>query len=390
MFVVPRTNRLKPGGFTLVELLVVIAIIGVLVALLLPAIQAAREAARRTECKNKLKQMGLAIQNHVDARKTFPTGGDAPHPEIENYVSGGDINGVGGSPNGPAKQGLGWGYQLLPYLEQDALSNVIDKVQMQASVVTLYICPSRRGVTVYTREEGGVDVSAVLTDYAGATPCTCKTPECVDRYNPRDSVPMNPAAYNRSNVNANGYSFFRGKNTGGQADSPPDDSVYDGAIVRTPWRWRMAERARIQPTGSWAELIIPKNAPQPVRMAQFEDGTSNTFVIGEKYLRTDFYPGGTSSDDRGWADGWDPDTMRSTCFQPLGDGDPEGFDPVLRHAYGEPPGIDVWNFGSAHPGALNAVFADGSVHTINFDVDIVLFNNLGARNDGQVVELGSL
>ena len=150
----------------------------------------------------------------------------------------------------------------------------------------------------------------------------------------------------------------------------------------------MAERARIQPSGNWGNFVVPRNAPQPVRMAQLEDGTSNTLVIGEKYLRTDLYDGGTSSDDRGWADGWDPDTMRSTCFQPLGDGDTEGFHPSLRFAYGD--GVDVWNFGSAHPGTFNAAFADGSVHTINFDIDIVLFNNLGTRNDGQIVDLGQL
>ncbi len=382
-------TRRKPFslcGFTLVELLVVIAIIGVLVALLLPAVQAAREAARRAECKNKLKQMGLAIQNHIDSRGTFPTGGDAPHPEIEHYVTGGDpITGIGGRPNGPAKQGLGWGYQLLPYLEQNSLSNLINKEQMQATVVTLYVCPSRRGVTVHTRVELGVNVQSVLTDYAGATPCTCKTPACDDKYDPRDSVPMNSQAYNRSNPDANGFSFFRGQNVSGSADSPPDDSVYDGAIVRTPWRWKMWQR---RSTPAFAKSIFPVNAPQPVRMAQIEDGTSNTLVIGEKYLRTDLYEGGTASDDRGWADGWDPDTMRSTCFQPLGDGDPEGFDAILRNAYGD--GVDVWNFGSAHPGIFNAVFADGSVHTISFDIDIVLFNNLGTRNDGQIVDMGEL
>ena len=101
------------NGFTLVELLVVIAIIGILVALLLPAIQAAREAARRTQCKNQLKQIGLAIHHHVDSHKVFPTGGAIIYPKIEDYVEN-------GKPFGPDKQGLGWAYQILPYLEEAA------------------------------------------------------------------------------------------------------------------------------------------------------------------------------------------------------------------------------------------------------------------------------
>jgi prepilin-type N-terminal cleavage/methylation domain-containing protein len=82
-------------GFTLVELLVVIAIIGILIALSLPAIQAARESGRRTECKNRLKQIMLSMQNHVAARKVFPSGGIYPWPRIEDYVTD------DGKPHGP-------------------------------------------------------------------------------------------------------------------------------------------------------------------------------------------------------------------------------------------------------------------------------------------------
>src|SRR5690554_5602753 len=91
------------SGFTLVELLVVIAIIGVLVALLLPAIQAAREAARRSQCTNQVKQLMTAMLNHESARKVFPSGGIIPWPYLEDY-----LNGPNGAPYGPEKQGLGW------------------------------------------------------------------------------------------------------------------------------------------------------------------------------------------------------------------------------------------------------------------------------------------
>src|SRR5690348_12512913 len=81
-----ETHGRKKRGFTLVELLVVIAIIGILVALLLPAIQAAREAARRTQCKNNLHNIGLAVLNLENSKKYFPTGGTYANPSIENYL----------------------------------------------------------------------------------------------------------------------------------------------------------------------------------------------------------------------------------------------------------------------------------------------------------------
>src|SRR5688500_15828615 len=112
-----RVSNSRRGAFTLVELLVVIAIIGVLVALLLPAVQAAREAARSTQSSNQVKQIGLAMQNHVDAQKVVPTGGNTPHPKIQDYM-------VNGRPRAAERQGLGWGYQILPYLEQGAIHSL--------------------------------------------------------------------------------------------------------------------------------------------------------------------------------------------------------------------------------------------------------------------------
>ena len=107
----PSARRRQTAAFTLVELLVVIAIIATLIGLLLPAVQSAREAARRTQCKNQLKQMGLAMHGVVSSYKHFPTGGVVPWPEIEDYARG-------GKPLGPSKQGLSWGFQILPYLEE--------------------------------------------------------------------------------------------------------------------------------------------------------------------------------------------------------------------------------------------------------------------------------
>jgi prepilin-type processing-associated H-X9-DG protein len=109
-------------------------------------------------------------------------------------------------------------------------------------------------------------------------------------------------------------------------------------------------------------------------------------------VRTDWYGGGSKSDDKGWIDGWDPDAMRSTCFQPYNDGDGAGFqfDPLNGNMDLFGKDRDVYYFGSAHTGGLNGIFADGSVRTISFDVDVVLFNSLATRAGEEVIDESSL
>jgi prepilin-type processing-associated H-X9-DG protein len=348
----------------LVELLVVIAIIGVLVGLLLPAVQAAREASRRADCQNRSKQIGLGVLNLADAQKVFPTGGDADFPEIENYTTA-------NKPFGPLKQGLGWSFQILPYLEQNPVYGLTTTPQLQSTFIDLYVCPSRRPATA-SQSVNGVGDLVVLTDYAGATPCTCGNPKCTIRYNPALSVPTTAQQTSISDLRANGYSFFMG-----DTSQDPDFAVYDGVIVRTPWRYRLKNSA-----------LEYANAPLPTRPEQITDGTSNTMLVGEKFVRSDLYKGGSFSDDRGWTDGWEPDVMRSTCFAPLNDSDPTAFTPANFDIFGQ--SHDVLYFGSAHPSGFNAVFADGSVHYIRYEIDVTLFNYLGARNDEQAIDLNQL
>ena len=155
--------------------------------------------------------------------------------------------------------------------------------------------------------------------------------------------------------------------------------------VRTPWRITAVATAA-NPTAKGETLT---NGPAAIKPSQITDGLSNTMVISEKLVRSDMYEGilpvtglAPYSDDRGWTDGWDPDTMRSTAVQPRNDGDPECFRAVVQRYYmGE--NAELLFFGSAHVSGLNAAYADGSVHTIQFDIDVPVFNALGTRNGSE-------
>jgi len=166
----PRSNR---RAFTLVELLVVIAIIGVLVALLLPAVQAAREAARRSQCANNLKQVGLALQNHHDAFKYLPSGGWGWKWMADPDRGSGE------------KQPGSWAYSILPFMEAQAIHDIgkgttgaakKDALARLASTpLPGYYCPSRRASRTYpNRNAGSSDQynanspsELARTDYAG-------------------------------------------------------------------------------------------------------------------------------------------------------------------------------------------------------------------------------
>jgi prepilin-type N-terminal cleavage/methylation domain-containing protein/prepilin-type processing-associated H-X9-DG protein len=333
-----KTSIANRGGFTLVELLVVIAIIGILVALLLPAVQAAREAARRTQCTNNVKQIGLAMLNFESAKKVFPTGGTHRWPDIQKYLTG-------GQPNGPESQGLGWAFQILPYLEEQAVYDIKSTAQIQGVAIKMYNCPSRRGPTQYQD-----DPFAWLTDYAAAQPgATYKDP---GEY------------YGRSDCGDYGC-----------VDDLKPNMQFWGVIVRTNLTDPLVIPGRPTPPPSRLAGL-----PGPVAVKRITDGTSKTFVVSEKRLHPEFYLQGHWDDDRGWSDGWDPDTMRSTMFPLRKDGDDSELD-------------DRWYgycFGSAHSSGVNAVFADGAVHHISYDIDYVTFNRLGHRADGEVVDMSKL
>lgn len=311
-------------GFTLVELLVVIAIIGVLVGLLLPAVQAAREAARRTQCINQLKQMGLAIQNYNSAFNEYPTGGTEP------WHDQGDADSRYG-------KGYGWMVQILPYVEDAVLQNVskgygqgdrdLDLLVRQTPI-SLYFCPSRRQniVRIVPASAESCSQGCALNDYAAATPANTLNPQ---------------------NPNHN------------------------------PWFWQGVTHGIVRPGKEYYGVITRTIASRPCRDKDITDGNSKTMMVGEKRVYIHRYEVGDWHDDIGWTDGWDPDIIRYTGYLPGPDA-VQGAQITGRLGY---------HFGAAHTSAFNAVFADGHVTQIAYDIDPITFNAMGDRRDGLVITI---
>jgi prepilin-type N-terminal cleavage/methylation domain-containing protein len=166
----PDLLRRSRGAFTLIELLVTIAIIGILMSILLPAVQAARAAAWRTSCRNNLKQIALSFQLHHEQLRYFPTGGqDWWTPPTY----------IGGSPAVGEQQGAGWGFQILPFIESQAAwqggngkSDAEKAIVAVETPMPLFFCPARRAMQTVTYSDpgymGGITMTHALCDYAGS------------------------------------------------------------------------------------------------------------------------------------------------------------------------------------------------------------------------------
>lgn len=358
------TEQKRSYGFTLVELLVVIAIIGILVGLLLPAVQSAREAGRRVSCQNQMKQFGLAALNHESAHRIWPTGGVQPGVRVEDYS-------YGGRPFSAPKQGLSWAFQLLPYMEGNAVADIDTQDELSRTQVDLYYCPSRRGPTQNT--SNGTYAGRWLIDYAALAAAPART----------EMGPLAVTDYDGFiNTSACGFLFgFWGRLSGGNGDfSPPTPKKeipagqytgFRGVIVRSSYHVQSG-------TGSTANPVVTHlGYDRPTRMAKIFDGTSNTAVFCEKRVNVNRYAGSTPSDDAGWSDGWDSDTMRSSIAPPASDSS------EVSDACAGGGGILV--AGAAHPGGFNVVFADGSVHLIDYEIELETFNQLANRADGETI-----
>jgi prepilin-type N-terminal cleavage/methylation domain-containing protein/prepilin-type processing-associated H-X9-DG protein len=249
-------NRSR-AAFTLVELLVVIAIIGILVALLLPAVQAARESARRIQCSNHLKQLSLACQLHADTHQILPSGGGPDWTYHMTY-----LNGV--AQIAPLQHGS-WAFQITPYLEQRAIwegsgkaTDLDRSIQAIETPLKTMFCPTRRA------------------------------PEVIQHADWLTHLPD-------GSTGSSGRTFGHAKNdyVGSTLDttSNPDDNNGAGAITQV----------------------------NPRRLQDIVDGTSSTLLLGEKRMNTQLLRQMQANDNEGWTCGWNHDTMRYTSRAPRPD-----------------------------------------------------------------------
>ncbi len=328
----------KRLGFTLIELLVVIAIIAILIALLLPAVQQAREAARRTQCKNNLKQIGLALHNYHETFDTLPYGG---RPSPQNW-------------------GSSFFLCLLPYIDQAPAYNRVNLntwpgwatnfPTYNGLVVPGYICPSSP----------------------------------LPKFRERDNVTLLVPSY----VGISGVSV-------GAAPADADsDGILDGTSITIAGRTGLdTVRASYQQRGNGALYSISS-----IKLNNIKDGTSNTMVVGEQSdwgaNRTDIRSGwdwgawmGTAQIPNGGG-GYaltDPRIANLTTLHPnwkIGAKPARG-----SHAYvgGGGEGCGNYPLQSAHVGGVQILLADGSVHFMSENIDMGIAFNLADRGDGQVL-----
>lgn len=318
-------NRERTAGFTLIELLVVIAIIGILIALLLPAVQAAREAARRAQCANNLKQIALAFVSHESTHQHFPTSG-------WGFTWTGDPNrGFG------LKQPGGWCFTILPYIEADNIWRLgegetdptkrASLAKGRSIPIAALICPSRRRAKGYPVVE-----------------TSCKNADT-------------PALFNKTD-----YAGNAGDNVM-TISGPASEADGDGA---TFWTSEPAKSILTNQTG----ITFLRSQ---VTAADVRDGLSKTFCVGEKYVQPEKYDTCDGPADNNSAlQGHDWDILRWTNVS-----DPPQQDRI---------GYDAFrSFGSAHAGAAQFAFMDGSVHGLAYDIDNEVWRRLGHRKDGQVI-----
>ena len=345
----PRAGR---DAFTLVELLVVIAIIGVLVALLLPAIQAARESARRSQCQNNLKNIGLACLNYESAKDELPPG------STNTYVR--------------QASGLGWPVQILPYIEQSGVSEQAIEIykrspdaygsrlnELNKLLLPMYLCPSDPELKDQEEKYGNAERKGM--SYAG----------------------VSGSYYSRTGI-------------------CPRTRTLDHDCV-----WNSGSPTDIFGPNNFDGLLI---MDWPVELQEVTDGTSNTLLIGERTYQIRAWMIGAY-----WVEPRNPPADRRSLIAPDGpqastaffasknvndvallnhdpyDGCYVGHDnnlgdrPKVSNSVPRIVSVNNLPFASRHPGGVNFALGDGSVSFLNDSLDVDVYLAMGSRNGDEWV-----
>ncbi|WP_339731762.1 DUF1559 domain-containing protein [uncultured Gimesia sp.] len=319
-----RSRSHKRSAFTLIELLVVIAIIAILIALLLPAVQQAREAARRSQCKNNLKQVTLATHMFHDTFRQFPHA-------VQDHDVNADLSDPGDLPTATWVPGQ---IQILPYLEQDAVAQRWDPTKARND----------------TTDDNG-------DGYSNADLVQMIVPTFMC---PTMTLPSEPLADNRAPAS---YIFNSGTidpvtfQYASYGYGP--ETAFDGAII--PFKRSPKETAS-------------PSYMRTTKMRDITDGTSNTFLIGE----TDFTPQGKPSDSYGsvWGYGYIGYTYGNT------------FHPFNKHNVADSDLFFYYGaFRSQHTGGAHFAMADGSVRFFSENINNELYRELSTRSGGEIVEV---
>jgi len=356
-------KRHRNLGFTLVELLVVIAIIGILVALLLPAVQQATEAARRLQCVNNLKQIGLATLLHEDAQGFLPSGG------WSREWTGDPDRGFG------KRQPGSWIYSVMSYIEESAARDLgrgltlgsparrTAMTVLHQTPISSFSCPSRRSAEPRTHH-------------------------------------MTHAVYNFPQINTlvpqvikSDYAANGGDGRVNAADTTDGMSFptsYAQADDNFNWSDFGDQPDQRNPFAHWFSGTVFYHSE--VKLRQIKDGTTKTYLVGEKYVEPGNYQeyNGDLGENQSAFNGFEYDTVRTSwCRLDFATGlcrvDPNRstYDPRA-----DTPGETTWRaYGSAHSGTMNFALCDGSVHTMTYDVDRNVHRRFGNRADGLPVTL---
>ncbi len=368
------------GGFTLVELLVVIAIIGVLVALLLPAVQAARESARRISCTNNLKQIGLALHEYLGAKKTFPPGQSVftNPPNTSSPI---------------ATDPWAWSFLILPYMDQQSLFDMIQNANPgnpllaptntalyvstasgrngNTTVIPTYLCPSVSGAVDPSRNQ----TTNQLQYYAAYTASSGNTPAYA------------AGAVSGAGMACSDYGGIEG----------PDNVTMTNAPIYNPATITSANPNGIQ--YAKGQGMMPKMTTLPATAAgtspaisprTVTDGMSKTMIVGEEAGRGYNWAGGKISGT--WADGLNIGNLTLQFSGPPTGAFPSKLTPDSKTVPGSYttwcPAYGADELIAFHPNGGMILLSDGSAQFINQEIAASIIWSLATRNGGETIEDG--